>query len=58
MTRAPVSKAALPEYGIHCEHCGNSLMGGVRFCSRACEECEHESEDPNTGCDGICGQGE
>lgn len=39
-----------------CEHCLEQAPLGKRFCSAACVRCEHESEDEETGCDGICGK--
>lgn len=37
-----------------CEHGDHPAPEGKRFCSTACARCEHESEDEETGCDGIC----
>lgn len=37
-----------------CEHGDHPCAEGKRFCSDACERCEHESTG-DTGCDGICG---
>ena len=37
-----------------CEHGDHLAPVGSRFCSEACCKCEHESLDPNTGCDDIC----
>ncbi len=36
-----------------CEHGDHPAPEGKRFCSEACERCEHESA--HGGCDGICG---
>jgi hypothetical protein len=37
-----------------CEHGDHPAPAGKRFCSDACERCEHESKNEETGCDGIC----
>lgn len=37
-----------------CEHGDHAAPEGKRFCSEACLRCEHESQNPDTGCDGIC----
>lgn len=37
-----------------CEHCYQQAPEGKRFCSDACCECEHESTNAETGCDGFC----
>lgn len=36
-----------------CEHGDHEAPAGQRFCSPACEECEHASRGED-GCDGIC----
>jgi hypothetical protein len=36
-----------------CEHGDHPAPDGKRFCSKACEACEHESVSDD-GCDGIC----
>jgi len=42
-----------------CEHGDHAAPEGRRFCSRACEECEHaEGGDPDSGCAGLCGRPE
>lgn len=39
-----------------CEHGDHTAPAGQRFCSAACERCEHESMDPeDEGCSGLCG---
>ncbi|NUP07777.1 MAG: hypothetical protein HOW73_17150 [Polyangiaceae bacterium] len=38
----------------NCEHGDHAAPAGQRFCSIACQRCEHESTGEN-GCDGICG---
>lgn len=37
-----------------CEHEDRPCPEGHRFCSCAYARCEHESKNPETGCDGIC----
>ena len=36
-----------------CEHCAREAPTDARFCSDACEECEH-TDAGNIGCAGIC----
>jgi len=36
-----------------CEHGDHPAPKGIRFCSKLCERCEHESKS-DTGCDNIC----
>lgn len=36
-----------------CEHGDHPAPAGKRFCSEACERCEHESKGEN-GCDALC----
>lgn len=44
----------MPE-GNNCEHGDHAAPEGQRFCSTACQRCEHESNE-ETGCDNICGR--
>jgi hypothetical protein len=37
-----------------CEHGDHPAPAGKRFCSPACQRCESESRNRETGCDGIC----
>ena len=48
-------KSICPDGGENvCEHGDHPAPDGKRFCSDECRRCEHESEDEETGCDGIC----